>query len=375
MIDYFIIAGEESADNHGAKLIQELKKKKPNINFRGIGGKKMINNGLVSIESIDNMAVMGFVEIIKHLTFFYNLMDKILIDINNYQPKQIILIDYPGFNLRLAKNIKNKFSIPITYYISPQVWAWKEKRIKSIKKYIDQMLVIFPFEENWYKNRGINAKFVGHPIIHDWEPSKKQDIYKCLNINTSKKIIILYPGSRKQEVVRHLPVLLNVASKLNDKNDDLYFILGIAQNINLETIDLHIPNWINIEKNNPQKALECADFAIVASGTSTIEATVYETPMIIIYKMSYLSWLLSKVLIKVNYVGMVNIIANSLIMPEILQNNVTAENIFKLSNQIINNPKKLEKMKFKLQKVKQLLKGDKNIKSAADYILDLNIKK
>ena len=153
-----------------------------NIIFRGIGGEKMIDLGMKSIEDIQKMSVMGFVEIIWHLSFFRDLANKVLDEIDNYQPRQIILIDYPGFNLRLAKKIKEQFDIPITYYISPQIWAWKENRIEIIRKYIDQMLVIFPFEENWYKERGIKAKFVGHPIIDEWVPTSKDVLCKKLNI-------------------------------------------------------------------------------------------------------------------------------------------------------------------------------------------------
>ena len=171
---YFIVAGEQSADNHGALLMKAMLAQNPEIEFKGIGGEKMTNAGLNSIEDIDKLAVMGFVEVIRHLGFFRELTERVLSEIEKERPNQIILIDYPGFNLRLAKKIKNKFDIPITYYVSPQLWAWKEKRINIIKKHIDQMLVIFPFEEQWYKDRGVEATFVGHPIFDEWTPSTKK---------------------------------------------------------------------------------------------------------------------------------------------------------------------------------------------------------
>ena len=197
---YFIIAGEQSADNHGAALMMAIRAQNHDIEFRGIGGKKMIKAGLNSLENIDKMAVMGFVEVIKHLRFFRNVTMKVLEEIDNCQPRQIILIDYPGFNLRMAKKIKEKFDIPITYYISPQLWAWKENRVKIIRKYIDQMLVIFPFEEEWYREREVKAKFVGHPIFDEWTPSSKEELCKLLNLNVDNRIITLYPGSRLQEI-------------------------------------------------------------------------------------------------------------------------------------------------------------------------------
>ena len=210
-----------------------MHKKNLNLKFIGIGGEKMIHEGLDSIEDIQKMAVMGFVEIIWHLSFFRNLANKVLDEIDNWKPRQIILIDYPGFNLRLAKKIKERFDTPITYYISPQIWAWKENRIGIIRKYIDEMLVIFPFEENWYKERGIHAKFVGNPIFDEWMPSSKEELCRQLNLKLEKPIITLYPGSRNQEVNRHLPILLQTADKLIKNNPSIQFILGTAKNLNI----------------------------------------------------------------------------------------------------------------------------------------------
>ena len=366
---YFIIAGEESADNHGAELMKSMIKQNSEIKFFGIGGRKMMDSGLKSIEDIEKLAVMGFIEIIRHLGFFRNLMKRVLTEIDKYKPHQIILIDYPGFNLRLAQRIKNKFNIPITYYISPQIWAWKEKRIEIIRKYIDQMLVIFPFEEDWYKERGINAKFVGHPIYNEWTPSNRMDLCRQLNKNYSKPIITLFPGSRKQEVKRHLPILLKTADKLKRNNKNIQFIIGVAKHINIENWD--IPEWIHVEKEFPQKALECANLALIVSGTSTIEAAVFGTPMVIIYKMSPLSWWLSKKLVKVPYAGMVNIIAGSMIMPEILQYSVTTTRIYNIALEIINSPKKTNQMESDLLIIQNSLKVCEKTKTAADYILEL----
>ena len=342
----------------------------PNIIFKGIGGSKMIDAGLESLEDIRKMAIMGFVEIIKHLNFFRNLTNKVLDEIDNYQPRKIILIDYPGFNLRLAKKIKKRFDIPLAYYISPQIWAWKENRIEIIRKYIDQMLVIFPFEVKWYKERGINAKFVGHPIFDEWAPTTKDELCRQLNLKRENPIITLYPGSRKQEINRHLPILLQAADKLKIDNISIQFILGVAQNINIEK--QQIPTWIQIEKKHPQKALESADLALVSSGTSTLEAAVFGTPMIIIYKMAPISWLVSQALVNVPFAGMVNIIAGSMIMPELLQNKVTPRRIYKVAAEIINNPERITQMKLELSKVKYLLKGEGTLNKAAKYILEMD---
>ena len=340
------------------------------MKFAGIGGNKMISAGLNSIENMEKMAVMGFGEVIRHIGFFHNLAKRVLDEIDNCQPNQIILIDYPGFNLHLAKKIKGHFNIPITYYISPQIWAWKENRIEIIRKYVDRMLVIFPFEENWYKKRGIQAKFVGHPIFDEWRPTPKEELCRQLNLKPNKPIITLYPGSRNQEIYRHFTILIQVAKKIKQDNQDIQFVIGAAQNINIKK--QHIPSWIKIENNHPQKALECADLALVSSGTSTLEAAVYGTPMIIIYKMAPFSWLVSRVLVNVPFIGMVNIIAGSMIMPELLQNKATSEKIYRMASEIINNPEKITQMKLELSKVQDLLKGKGASNRAAKYILEMD---
>ena len=366
---YFIIAGEQSADNHGASLMTAMLAQNPDIEFRGIGGQNMINVGLNSIEDIDKMAVMGFEEVIKHLRFFRNVTIKVLEEIDNCLPRQIILIDYPGFNLRLAKKIKAKFDIPITYYISPQLWAWKENRIKFIRKYIEQMLVIFPFEEDWYREREVEAKFVGHPVFDEWTPSSKEELCKLLNLNADNRIITLYPGSRLQEVKKHLPILIQAAAKLRDEDSSLQFILGATPQI--DWTQWILPDWIQVESKYPQKALECADLALVASGTSTLEAAVFGTPMIVIYKMATISWWISRVLVSVSFAGMVNIIAGKEIMPELIQKNATPERVFSTASSILKNPEKIEKMVADLKEVKVKLKGVGASNKAATYILEL----
>ena len=329
----------------------------------------MQKTGLRSIENINKLSIIGFVEVIKHVFFFIRLTNKVLEEIRSIKPIQIILIDYPGFNLRLAKKIKKRFDISITYYISPQLWAWKENRIKIIRKCVDQMLVIFPFEESWYKKRGIEAKFVGHPIFDEWEPTSKRDLCNIFQFKYNRPILILYPGSRRQELNRHLPLFIKVSKKLKNLNPKIQFILGLA--IDLDLDHFSIPEWIHIERENPQKALECADIALVASGTATLEAAVFGTPMIIIYKMATLSWWLSKLLVKTNYAGMVNIIAGKKIMPEYLQNKAITKSITIKAFQMLSNSETNDKLKSELLSVCQKLQGEGASKKAAEHILSL----
>ena len=346
---FLIIVGEKSADNHGAKLIESIKMLEPESRFIGLGGPNMVREGLYTVEDIEKLAIMGFSEVIKQLLFFLRLRKKIIRIIKKYKPDHIILIDYPGFNLRLLKKIKKKFDIPITYYISPQIWAWKENRIRLIKKYVDQMLVIFKFEKMWYKERGLNVKYVGHPFFDQWEPTQKRIMQNLLKISKDKLLVTLYPGSRNQELKRHLPLFIEIAKKIKEKIPETHFIIGLANN--LEISSFIIPKWIIIERENPQISLECADLALVCSGTATFEAAVYKTPMIIIYKMSKISWLITKLIVRVKFAGIINIIANNKIIPEYIQYEAQVDPIVKNSLDLLKNEKINKEMKKNLKNI------------------------
>ena len=331
---FFIIAGEVSGDIHGALLMDAMKKVDPTCQFTGIGGSKMEVAGLSSLFPIEKMSVMGFIEVLKHLRFFKRVGKKVLETITIEKPDHIILIDYPGFNLRLAEKVKRKFNIPITYYISPQIWAWKEKRIHIIKQYIDQMLVIFPFEKNWYADRGVDVEWVGHPYVEEWKSTPKSELKSQLGLDPNKPLLTLFPGSRKQELDNHLKVCFDAAQQVQEEVDDVQIVLGLAPNVAIDSIP--IPENIVVERTHPRRALEAADAAIVASGTSTLETTIYGTPMVVIYKMNLLSWWISKLLVKTRFAGMPNLIADRIIVPELLQSEATPIAISKQITRLIN---------------------------------------
>ena len=332
--NFFIIAGEISGDIHGALLMDAMKQVDPSCKFSGIGGTRMESAGLSSLVPLEKMSVMGFVEVLKHLRFFKSVEQKVLVSIATENPERIILIDYPGFNLRLAKKVKRKFNIPITYYISPQIWAWKEKRINIIKQYVDQMLVIFPFEKVWYAEREMEVEWVGHPYLEEWNATPKSDLKTQLGIDPDKPLLTLFPGSRKQELGKHLSVCFKAAHRIQQEVEDVQIMLGLAPNVDMESIK--IPEYIRVERAHPRLALEAADAAIVASGTSTLEAAIYGTPMVIIYKMNIVSWWISKRLVKTRFAGMPNLIADRIIVPELLQSEATPKAISKQIIRMIN---------------------------------------
>ncbi|MFQ6609468.1 MAG: lipid-A-disaccharide synthase [Fidelibacterota bacterium] len=352
----FIISGEASGDHHGALLMRHLKALDSNLSFLGIGGPKMESEGLQSLFSIQQMAVMGFVEVLKHLTFFKKVERTVLSTIGDKNPDRVILIDYPGFNLRICQKIHARFNIPITYYISPQIWAWKQKRIEIIRRCVDQMLVIFPFEKQWYRDRGIDAEFVGHPMLDEWSPASKKKLCRTLGVSSEKPILTLYPGSRKNEIKRHLPILLAAAQRIKTKISDLQIIIGAVQGFeDALPSGISIPDEILIETKNPRLSLETADAAIVASGTSTIEAAIFGTPMVIVYELSILSWWITKLMVKVPFAGMVNIIAGESVVPELLQKNANPEAIYQWVIRFLTDEEFTATVKGKLKKVKESL--------------------
>ena len=333
---YYIIAGETSGDQHAALLMKELLIINKNISFEGVGGNNMSKLNFKSLFPIQSLSVMGFWEVLKKLSFFKTVQDSIINDIKFKNPDRIILIDYPGLNLRLAKKIKSFSNIKITYYITPQVWAWKENRINILNSFVDQLLVIFPFEEEYFRKKNIAANFVGHPFFDEWSPSLSKNLKFKLNLNVNNPVLTLFPGSRKDEIKKHINIFIKTALLIKKEIKNLQIVVGCAPNMIINDY-ISIPKDVLIEDKNPRDALECADFALLASGTATIEASIFNTPSVIIYKSSFFSWLIAKFVIKTSYIGMCNLIANKMIMPEFIQFKAKPKKISKEILKLYNN--------------------------------------
>jgi len=319
---YFIIAGEPSGDLHGGKLIKALKMLNPNSSFMGHGGDRMKDEGMHIIEHIDNLSIMGFFEVIKHLPRMSKIMNKTFDVIIKSKPDRVILIDYPGFNLRLAKKLSH-LNIPITYFILPQAWAWKEKRVKTMKKVIDQAISIFPFEAKWYESKKFNVEYLGHPFMdteHIDESTKS--FYKRHLLNINEPILALLPGSRQQEIDKHWPIYLETVEILRRKLKNLQFVVGKSAHVNIPKC----PEYLKVEQN-AKKAMVVGTAALVSSGTATLECAIENTPMVVCYKLSPLSWIIAQLLINVKYSSIVNLIGNKKIVPELLQNGMTSNKL------------------------------------------------
>lgn len=367
-----IVCGEASGDLNAANLINALKQKNPDIRISGAGGRKMKESDAEVFYDIENLSVIGLFDVLKKLPEFFRLKKIILQKITQDKPDAIILVDFSGFNLRLAKEINNK--IPIIYYISPQVWASRQGRIKIIKKYISKIIVLFKFEEDFYRQHGIKADFIGHPLLDIVKPSmdKKQFLAESY-IDKSKQIIALLPGSRVSEIKNILPVMLKTAVLINKRMPGVQFIIAKSANISIDIYNNLIERYnldLKIIEGKTYDCIDCADFCLVASGTATLETAILQKPFVIIYKMSVLNYLLYRPQIKIPYIGMANIVASKMIVPEFIQFQARPKKIAKQVLYFLTHPQKLEEMKVDLIQLKTLL-GDHNAASrAAEIILD-----
>jgi len=360
-----IIAGETSGDLQAAHLVKSLKSMNPNIEIFGVGGKQMKAAGAEIIYDIVDLAVVGFIEIIKHLSTFRNLFKKLLDLLDTRKPHAIVLVDYPGFNLRFAKFAKEK-NIPVIYYISPQIWAWGKKRILEIKKYIDKMIVVFGFEEELYKEADVKVTFVGHPFLDlvksEW---KKEETIKHLHLNHLSVKIAIMPGSRTKEVERHLPVMLKACEIIKENFPDSEFILSKRKELD-KSIYNKIINRSNVKphsiENRPYEIMEIADLVIVSSGSATLETAIMQKPMVIIYKTSLITWFLARNIIKIPDIGLVNVVAGKRIVPELIQFQASPKNIAEESLIILKDKIKQKEIKENLKEIKQKL----GIQGAAD---------
>lgn len=359
----FIIAGEDSGDLHGAKLMKEIKEVRPGTTFFGIGGNRMKSEGIQLTEHINQLNVIGFLEVLKNYKKIKKIFDKTLLDIKKLNPDKIILIDYPGFNLRLAKKL-SKLNFHITYFILPQVWAWKESRLKTLKNNCDRLIGIIPFEKPWYKERDVKIHYAGHPLSElNKNYYEKNSFYKKHNIPKDNKLIALLPGSRKSEIQKHWPIFKKTIASLQAQNNRLTFLLIEGQNV-----EINCDKEIIKIKDNQYEAISCSDVAIVCSGTATLEVAMLKCPMLVCYKTSSITWLLVQLLSKVKYVSLVNLIAEEKIVDEFLQKNMNAKN---LSSGVLSllDPAVSKKMKEKYNMLINILDNNKNVyKEAAKYI-------
>lgn len=370
MKSVLIIAGEASGDLHGAALIKELKKLDSDLNFYGIGGNKMKSNDMELIYHSDRMSFLGFVEVVKHLPFIRKVQKELLDEVKIRKTKFAILIDYPGFNISIAKKLK-ALGVEIFYYISPQVWAWGKGRVKKIRKLISKMLVVFPFEENFYKEKSVNAEFVGHPLIrelNEYNYLSKNELINKFGILPDKEILLLLPGSRKHEVKDIFPAIYLAAKKIAQKFN-FQIVVACASSVDESLLRETVKeNDYKIISGYTYDLIKHSKFGIIKSGTSTLEAGLLNLPMIIVYKASALTYFIGKTLVKLDNIGIVNILLGKTLLPELIQNDVNPEKIFQEAEKILINTEKYNSIKTELNKLHEIL-GNKNAAENAARII------
>ncbi len=368
-----IITGEVSGDLIGASLIRELKKLDAELTIFGIGGDRMCEQGMNILYHINKMAFLGFTEVVRHLPFIKKVQAGLLAVVKKEEIKNVVLIDYPGFNLNIAKKFK-KNKIKTIYYISPQLWAWGSGRMKKIKRLVNKMLVVFPFEEKLYKSNNVDVEFVGHPLIdriNEYQFLSKEELFSKFNLDGSKELLLLMPGSRKHEVEKLFPQIIKAANKLADEFN-LQIAIACSSNIDENLFyELSGHSDFKVITGYTYDLMKYAKFGIIKSGTSTLEAGYFALPMIIVYKISGLTYLIVKKLIKVSKIGMVNILLDDNVVPELIQNDVSEGKIYDAGEKILSDKEYYNSVKLKLNMVKDKLGNEGASARAAKQIYAL----
>lgn len=375
---YYIIAGEASGDLHGSSLIKELLKLDVEASIRCWGGDMMQMAGGHLVKHYRDLAFMGFTEVLMNLRTILRNLKVCKEDILQFKPDALILIDYPGFNLRIAKWAKEQ-GFKVIFYISPQVWAWKENRVKMMKQCIDKMLVILPFEKKYFKEKwNWDVEYVGHPLVEVVEANRKKNASASMLITeypenhqsnyNSKGRIALLPGSRKQEIMKKLPIMLNVTKDFPEYE----FIVAKAPAVDNQFYDNFLRNYHNVGSVRDQtySLLSLSKAALVTSGTATLETALFGVPEVVCYKGSPLSYQIAKRVIKVKYISLVNLIMDKLVVKELIQHELNVENLEKELKALLNDPERISKLEKDYNDLKNLLSegGHASAKAAQSII-------
>ncbi|MDO5759980.1 MAG: lipid-A-disaccharide synthase [Bacteroidota bacterium] len=367
---YYVIAGEVSGDKHTALVIRNIKKEDAKAEFRGFGGEDMKKEGTTLVRHIKDLAYMGFVEVAMHLKTVLGNLSFCKQDILSYKPDAVILTDYPGFNLRIAK-FAHKHNIKVFYYVSPQVWAWKKNRVKTIRKVIDKLFVILPFEKDFYKKHNIEVEYYGNPLLDEISEFKqreenKQQFLEQLN-SGDKPIVALLPGSRSQEIKKMLPEQIKLFDKYKDKFD---FVIAGVNTFKEDFYRKILGNReIKIVFNNTYNLLNVSSFAIVCSGTATLETALFNVPQMVCYKANFLSYFIATYIVKIKHISLVNIIMKKEVVRELLQNECNENSLLQELEKLLYNKDYIAQMQEDYRALDNLLGSAGTSEKIAKYIV------
>jgi len=370
-----IVAGEASGDLHGSQLVRAMKFEEPGLSFYGVGGNKLKEAGVDLWADVADMAVVGLTEVVPKLRMILTVMNRLKKSMRSLKPDLVLLIDYPDFNLPLARSAK-KNGIPVFYYISPQVWAWRKGRIKTISRVVDRMAVILPFEEAIYRQAGVDASFVGHPLLDVVQATHSRgETLQRLGLQEKVTTVALLPGSRKGEVGRLLPNMLKAARILAEKRSPVQFLLPVADTLDVSWMKALISGTdspdICLVQGATYDAVAAADVAIVVSGTATLETALLGTPLIVIYSVSALTYTIGRMLISVEHIGLVNIVAGKTVAPELIQHEANPERIAAEVMNILNDSERRKVMQEELYRLRDKLGRPGAAKRVARMALSL----
>jgi lipid-A-disaccharide synthase len=350
-----IVAGEASGDLHGGNLVRAMHRLDPNLSFYGVGGESMQKAGVELLADAADMAVVGLTEVIYKLGPILRVMHRLKASLKREHPDLVILIDYPDFNLPLARAAQKR-GIKVLYYISPQVWAWRKGRIETIRKTVDRMAVILPFEEKFYRDAGVDVTFVGHPLLDEVRKKyTRAEAFKRFSLREEATTVSILPGSRASEVARLLPEMLKACCILTQKLSPLQFVLPLAATVAQDFVrDIlrQFPVKVNVIQDEIYDVIGVSDVAIVASGTATLETALLETPMVVVYKLSASSYAIGRRFISVEHISLANIIAGRTIVPELIQDEATPERIAAEVRELIVQKGKAREMKASLAEIR-----------------------
>lgn len=354
----FVVAGEASGDHHAARMIEEMHGLAPDLHFVGIGGEAMQRAGAEILVDSAEMAVVGLVEVLANYRFLKGVLDRMRQELRVRRPDLLILVDYPDFNLRLAETAQ-ELGIKVLFYISPQVWAWRRKRVYRIKKLVDMMAVVFPFESAFYEEAGVPVRFVGHPLVDEVDSAvDQQGARQAFGLETGRPVLGLFPGSRRSEIKRLLPILLTTAERIRQQRPDVQFILPRASTVSEAFIAPYLAKAqipLTVIPGRAHDVMRACDAIVCASGTVTLEIALMKVPMVVIYRISPLSYQILSRMVKLDHIALCNIVAGERVVPELIQHEATPARISEQALQLLNDSDLAAQMRQAMETVQRNL--------------------